>query len=97
MTPTLHLVGCALHQQDVATLLVRLRKLHRAADVQLGESSQSDDSAGAAAGGPTEGGAVAADSCPPKRFKFDVTVQFSEVPSALTEARRVPARLGGGS
>ena len=96
-SPSVHLNGCALDQRDVAVLLVRLRKLHRAEDVDLTESAE--ESTGGE--GQTSEGAGApggSDTCGNGRFKFDVTVKFS--PAAEAEAHqggKVPARLGGGS
>jgi Tfp pilus assembly protein PilN len=96
--PSLHLVGCAKSQRKVAELLVRLRKLHGAKDVDLAESSeQIDSSDGASTGGSGDSAAGGgADGCPSNVFKFDVTVTFAQLPPA-TGNTRVPARLGGGS
>jgi type II secretory pathway pseudopilin PulG len=95
-TPTAHIIGCALHQNDVAVLLVRLRKLHRATDADLTESAKEDQQGSSATG---EAAGSGGDTCGDRRFKFDVTVTFSPatVPSDLKGDGHVPVSLGGGS
>lgn len=66
--PSLKLTGCAPSNPDVATLMVRLRKLHRANDVTLANSSRSEGEGGACGGG----------------YTFDVTVSFDPLPQAPT-------------
>jgi Tfp pilus assembly protein PilN len=86
--PVGELVGCSPRQTDVATLMVRLRRLYRVTDVTLNESSRESDS-----------GTASVDSCG-RYLKFDVTVTFGPVPAsgeAPSGRKRVPARLGGGS
>jgi Tfp pilus assembly protein PilN len=93
-TPTVHLVGCAKSQDDVATALVRLRAIHGSDDVQLNDSSKditsSATSGGSAAAGSTGCGAD---------YAFDILVQLS--PNTITGAgdlgTKVPTSLGGGS
>jgi len=96
--PTLKLVGCAKSQTDVARVMVRLRNLHRAADVTLAESAEpgQESSEGQA---PVDPAAGAAEGCGAD-FKFDVTVVFSATPvEAPGEPGddSVPATLGGGA
>jgi hypothetical protein len=86
--PEATFVGCTPRQSEVAKILVRLRSMHRAIDVELNESVREQ--------GVTE---VSPDSCG-KFYKLAVTVTFT--PAALpAEAPRgsgsVPASLGGGS
>ena len=86
--PTLTLVGCTPKQSQVATMMLRLRELHRVSDVTLNESAQED--------GSTE---VTVDSCGPL-WKFDLTVSFEPTAPAKEAPRgsaSVPASLGGGS
>jgi Tfp pilus assembly protein PilN len=90
--PSLHLKGCAERQPDVATLMVRLRKLYRAVDVQLTESTEQDSESGAA---PTDSGGGT--TCPGDTYLFDVTVSFSAADPEGVEQLKVPARLGGGA
>ena len=94
--PSVHLIGCAVHQDDVAVLLVRLRKLNGATDASLTESAKEDDSAsGQGSSDSAQGGS---EGCGGGRFKFDVTVTFAAPDSSDVEKpSRVPARLGGGS
>lgn len=85
--PSAHLTGCMPRQEDVADMLLRLRRMYRAEDVTLKESVLED-----------EGGPPSIDSCG-RYYKFDVTVAFSA--DAAEEApdgqHSVPATLGGGS
>jgi Tfp pilus assembly protein PilN len=96
-SPTVHVTGCALHQDDVAVLLVRLRKLDRATDVKLTESVKQDqDQGGAQVATDAAGGG--SDTCGGGRFKFDVTVTFSApTPADLEHPGHVRSGLGGGS
>lgn len=90
--PALKVTGCALRQHDVATTLVRLRRLHRAADVTLSESAKPDakGSSGAAA-------AAGSDDCD-SGYKFTATVELSPAPAPADTGtdRNIPATLGGG-
>jgi Tfp pilus assembly protein PilN len=96
-SPSVHLVGCALHQPDVAVLLVRLRKLHRATDVSLTESVKQEQDSGLAQAS-TNSASGGSQDCGGGRFKFDVTVTFSAPTAAeLSKEARAPVRLGGGS
>jgi Tfp pilus assembly protein PilN len=90
--PSLNLKGCAKRQPDVATLMVRLRRLYRATDVQLTESTAQDSGAGA---GPVTDSSTGSEGCPPGSYLFDVTVSFSATDAEVPKS--VPARLGGGA
>ncbi len=94
-SPTMALSGCARSHPEVATTLVRLRRMNRAEEVDLSESTRNDTEAGAAAssGGPTTGG------CGDKqKISFKAVVTFSVAPSPSdAPGARVPAALGGGS
>ena len=83
--PTLKLAGCAPGHRDVATLMVRLRRLTRARDVNLTDSTSVE-----AAGGSGSGGGCGRGSA------FTVSVVFDPAPATALE-ERVPAHLGGGS
>jgi hypothetical protein len=74
VSPTAHIIGCALHQDDVAVLLVRLRKLHRATDADLTESAKEEGQGSGATGDAASAGG---DTCGARRVMFDVTVSFS--------------------
>jgi Tfp pilus assembly protein PilN len=94
-SPTLDLKGCALHQNDVAVLLVRLRKLYRAENVDLNESAQETTDKGVQTSSDSAGGT---DTCGSGRFKFDVAVTFSaSAESDKPAGGKVPTKLGGGS
>jgi hypothetical protein len=86
-SPAVTFVGCTPKQSEVAKILVRLRAMHRVADVKLNESTVESTEA-----------EITVDSCGPL-YKFDLTVTFD--PAAPAEAplgaKRVPASLGGGS
>lgn len=69
--PSLNLTGCAPSNPDVATLLVRLRKLHRANDVTLNSSARGgDESAGCG-----------------EAYGFAVIVSFDPAPQAPAPER----------
>ena len=79
--PQVTLAGCAPDHPAVATTLVRLRKLHNVADVELTSSTR----------GATGGGA----NGPTCRTSWSGTVSL-EPESSITPPAQVPARLGGG-
>jgi len=74
-------------------MLVRLRQLHLAADVQLVDSSQGDPSAdaGAPAAGTT--------GCAGSDYLFNASVTFDPAAPAeqVDEGQAVPSSLGGGA
>jgi Tfp pilus assembly protein PilN len=90
-TPGAKIQGCARRQSDVATLMVRVRKIHRVDDVTLTESSRGDSGdASAGAGGEGCG----------RYYTFDVKAVFDTAPEATVAGpgeKRVPVALGGGS
>jgi Tfp pilus assembly protein PilN len=96
-SPTLDLKGCALKQNDVAVVLVRLRKLYLVDNVNLNESAQETTDKGVQTTSDSAGGS---DTCGSGRFKFDVSVTFS-APTTKSDkpagGGKVPAKLGGGS
>jgi Tfp pilus assembly protein PilN len=85
--PAARLTGCMPHQGDVADMMLRLRRMYRAEDVELTESAIEDIDAPASIS-----------SCG-GYYKFDVTVTFaSSVDAEAPDGqKRVPAALGGGS
>jgi Tfp pilus assembly protein PilN len=87
--PGITLHGCAPRQSEVAKLMVRLRQVYLVEDVQLTESARGD-----ASGPPT------VNNCG-SYLEFDLLVTFiASAPTggeAPAGAKRVPARLGGGS
>ncbi|MGH2848914.1 MAG: hypothetical protein ACRDL0_23425 [Thermoleophilaceae bacterium] len=86
--PSATFVGCTPKQSDVARMMVRMRQMHRVADVTLNQSTQEQASSPATV-----------DSCG-RLYTFDLTVSFSPTgPASATPrgATRVPVSLGGGS
>jgi len=86
--PSANFVGCTPKQPDVARMMVRMRQMHRVADVTLNESVQELAAAPATV-----------ENCG-RLYKFDLTVSFSPTEPASARPRgatRVPASLGGGS
>ena len=95
-SPGAKLEGCAKRQPAVATLMVRLRKLHAVEEVNLEESAKSDQS------GSTSSSGVASTSDCGRYYKFAVKAVFSATPATPVgapsgDSERVPASLGGGS
>jgi Tfp pilus assembly protein PilN len=95
--PTAKLSGCARNPDDVAILLVRLRRLYRADEVDLNESvSTEEGDAAGPSGGSGGGGAVTCGS--KQHYTYTATVKFSPAPLAGDQdGGNVPASLGGGS
>jgi Tfp pilus assembly protein PilN len=95
VAPSLSLTGCAKSQDSVANLMVRLRQLHRADDVQLSQSAREAGAEGAATDAAVS---ASSDGCPSDRYQFEVSVTFSAPDAAVqTGGGAVPAALGGGS
>jgi Tfp pilus assembly protein PilN len=94
LNPSLKVTGCAKGQEAVARMMVRLRKLHRAQDVELVESAIEDPAAGATVVGDSAAGPTS-EGCP-ARYRFDIDVTFSP-PTPEQTGVRVPVALGGGS
>jgi Tfp pilus assembly protein PilN len=80
--PNLVLQGCAPSQEQVAVVLVRLRRLHNASDVSLADSARAGSEGGA--GGDCGRG-----------YAFNATVTFE--PSTQPGDQRAPKHLGGGA
>lgn len=87
--PNAKLVGCTPNQSDVASMMVRMRRMYRVTEVHLNESVRQIGAASVAT----------VDNCGPM-YKFDVTISF-EAAAPAKEAPRgadeVPVTLGGGS
>lgn len=90
---TVVLEGCADGHRQVADVMVRLRQLHAAKDVELTETmatEEDEDDASSALGGETEGGCG-------RYYSFTISVELNvPMPDGPAAARAVPARLGGG-
>lgn len=97
--PSLKLIGCATTQTDVAKVMVRLRSLHRALDVELAESAKPTEEVETDPSAPTVEPTGPAAGCGTS-YQFDTTVSFSAATAADAERKPeggVPAALGGGS
>ena len=97
--PSVNLVGCARTQRTVAATMVRLRRLYRAEEVKLADSSTAAEAASSAGTGATTDSGSSSDGCG-KRYKFDIAVSFSAAPPDAPQGERgddVPVRLGGGA
>jgi len=97
--PSLQVKGCAERQPDVATLMVRLRGLYRAADVTLTESTKqaTTSSTGATPGAVSSDAATGSAGCPGDTYQFDMNVSFAPTDLGEREKLQAPARLGGGA
>jgi Tfp pilus assembly protein PilN len=106
--PNLKLVGCAPTQQSVAELMVRLRRLHQASDVELVSSEREEGAPGvagatAAPTAPTASatGAAGPEGCGTRRgrpnYKFEVSVKLAPTGDSGSGERTIPRSLGGGA
>ena len=98
------LQGCAASHRQIADVMVRLRELHIAEDVELAKTMASEEEDGAAAPPVAPGAAVPADAAGGgegcgSRYTFDIAITMaSPAPAGAGETTEpVPARLGGGS
>jgi Tfp pilus assembly protein PilN len=88
VAPAANLVGCTPDQDDVATMMVRLRELYRVEDVVLNESKLG------------EGEEEPTVSNCGSLYTFNLTVEFTAAEPSKEAPRgsdSVPASLGGGS
>lgn len=91
--PTVSLGGCSRDHARVADLLVRLRRVHGARDVELLESGK-DMASGAV---PGAGATAGSSGCDQLSFKLTITLTPPAQQAAVTAIEdRVPASLGGG-
>lgn len=97
--PSMDLKGCAKHQDDVATMMVRLRALHRVADVTLNDSEEPSPAGNAGGGAQTSGASDSTGVAQCKTYQFEVTVTFTadDTSGQKPSGRKVPSRLGGGA
>jgi Tfp pilus assembly protein PilN len=88
--PTVHLIGCAKNQDDVAATLVRLRAIHGSDDVGLNASTKPLGVSGGGDSGSTGCGS---------KYAFDILVNLeaNKVNGAGDFGEKVPSNLGGGS
>ena len=94
--PGMKLSGCARAQRDVARTMVRLRRVHFTADVELVKSSRPESTGGAAGAGGGPSGCGETRGLPNLEFAVNVTFAPGTLASGLDAPGRVPASLGGG-
>jgi Tfp pilus assembly protein PilN len=100
--PSIKLHGCAQKQQQVATMLVRLREMQGVHDVKLADSTRGSDEDSKATG---DSASSNSDSCGAHNlrgnYEFNATVEFEAQapapPAKGTPTPKTPVRLGGGS
>ncbi|HVI18185.1 MAG TPA: PilN domain-containing protein [Gaiellales bacterium] len=92
--PTVHLIGCAKNQDDVAATLVRLRAIHGSDDVALNTSTKPLGVTASATSG--DGGSVTGCGT---NYAFDILVNLeaNKINGAGDFGDKVPSNLGGGS
>ena len=88
---TLVLAGCADSHRQVADVIVRLRELHVAEDVELTKTSRVREDAGASTG---SGGGSETDCG--DFYAFDIAITLAAAPVDPAADKPVPASLGGG-
>ena len=88
---TLMLAGCADSHRQIADVLVRLRELHVAEEVELGKTSRATEDEGATTTSSSSGDNDCGDF-----YAFEVSVTLAAAGPASTVAEPVPASLGGG-
>jgi Tfp pilus assembly protein PilN len=91
---TLLLNGCARSHAQIADVMVRLRELHVAEDVELTKTLAAEN--GGAASAPGSAGSSDTDCGPDYSFEVSVTMSLP-TPTVESDSAVVPARLGGGS
>lgn len=94
--PGMKLSGCARTQRDVARTMVRLRRVHFTADVELTKSSRPESAGGTGGGAAGPSGCGETRGLPNLEFALNVTFAPGTLASGLDGPRRVPASLGGG-
>jgi Tfp pilus assembly protein PilN len=88
----LMLAGCAESHRQIADVLVRLRELHVAEEVELAKTSRAAEE-GAASTSTSSGDGE--NDCG-DFYAFEVNVTLAAGPAAVAAEQPVPARLGGG-
>lgn len=96
--PTVLLSGCAESHRQVADVMVRLRELHVAQDVELTTTSAGEESQGTATvpGAPATAESDAEGCADFYTFEIKITVAPPAPAFGDDEPATVPARLGGG-
>jgi Tfp pilus assembly protein PilN len=94
--PGIILKGCADDHRQVADVMVRLRELHVAQDVELTKTAAAADEEAGGTGAPA--GATASDAACGHYYSFEINVQVAVTSPDLAggSPEPVPASLGGG-
>jgi Tfp pilus assembly protein PilN len=96
LQPTLILKGCAENHEKIADMMVRLRELHVAADVELTQTVAPEKEEATGFGAPAQQQSDEGDCGGFFSFEVAVTMITPTGAELLGEADPVPARLGGG-
>ena len=88
---TISLAGCADSHKQIANVLVRLRELHVADDVELTKTMRTTQD-----GATTTSSSGGSDKDCGEFYAFEVAVALSAVPAPTDADEPVPASLGGG-
>jgi Tfp pilus assembly protein PilN len=93
------LTGCAESHEKIAAVMVRLREIHIAEDIELSKTSASENEDTQSAPAPAGPAGGESESGCGDHITFDVKVVLASTPVAVTDGAGapVPARLGGGS
>jgi Tfp pilus assembly protein PilN len=89
---TISLAGCADSHKQIADVLVRLRELHVAEDVELTKTMRTSEDGAST----TTGSAGGSDNDCGEFYAFEVAVTIAAVPAPTDAEEPVPASLGGG-
>lgn len=100
IAPSVNLVGCAPTQSVVAEVMVRMRNLHRAQDVELTESARPDEQPVVPGAAPVAAEPTGTAGGCGDRYQFNTTVTFAPATDVGLDDEQgdsVPSSLGGGS
>jgi Tfp pilus assembly protein PilN len=95
VSSTLLLKGCADDHRQIADVIVRLRELHVADDVELARTDAAEEATGPATA-PVAGVATAAEGGCGRYYAFEIRVTLDLPTPDPAAGEAVPARLGGG-
>lgn len=90
---TLSLSGCADSHRQIADVLVRLRELHVAEDVELTQTSRATEDGATTTSSAGSGGG---DEACGEFYSFEVKVKLAVAEAVADAEQPIPARLGGG-
>jgi Tfp pilus assembly protein PilN len=97
MQPTLTLTGCATDHELIADVMVRLRELHAAEDVELTSTTAGEEEKPTGFGAPAAAQESEDQGCG-GIYTFEVSITMATPSPVVTDTpEAVPARLGGGA